>query len=75
MDIRKIALYLAGKLPPYYGTSNLYAFSKKLHSFASEEFTREEMLFIQQQAKNIDEEVYFMVIDSLWKNATDIQEE
>lgn len=75
MDIRKIALYLAWKLPPYYGESNVYAFSKRLLKFAPKEFTREEMLFVQQQAKNIDEEVYFMVLDDLWKNTPEKQEE
>lgn len=74
MDIRKIAMYLAGKLPPYYGASNLRTFTKKLKLFASEEFTNDEMLFIQQQAKNVDEEVYFMVLDDLRKDATDVQE-
>jgi hypothetical protein len=71
MDIRQIALYLAGKLPPYYGNSNLRSFTKVLRIFAPEEFTNEEMLFIQQQAKNNDEEVYFMILDDLREQATD----
>lgn len=65
MDIRQIALYLAGKLPPYYGESNLYRFSKKLKNFAPEQFTNNEMQFIQNQAKGVDEDVYFMILDDL----------
>jgi len=75
MDIRKIALFLAGKLPPYYWNSNLYKFSKALKRLAPEEFSNDEILFIQQQAKNIDEEVYFMVLDDLWTNTIDKREE
>ncbi len=71
MDIRKIALFLAWKLPPYYGSSNLYAFTKALRNLAREEYTNEEMTFIQQQAKWVDEEVYFMVLDDLWNNAVE----
>lgn len=75
MDIRKIAMYLAGKLPPYYWSSNLRTFTKKLREFAKEEFTNEEMLFIQQQAKWIDEEIYFIVLDDLRKDSTEEKEE
>lgn len=71
LDIRKIAMFLAGKLPPYYWASNLRSFTKQLRIFAKAEFTNDEMLFIQQQAKNIDEEIYFMVLDDLWRSTTD----
>jgi hypothetical protein len=66
MDIRKVAMYLAGKLPPYYGESNLRTFTKALRKYSREEFTNEELLFIQQQALNIDESFYFNVLDDLW---------
>lgn len=75
MDIRKISMFLAWKLPPYYGSSNLYAFTKALRNFAKEEFTNDEMTFIQTQAKWVDEEVYFMVLDDLWKNTQEEQVE
>jgi hypothetical protein len=64
-------MFLAWKLPPYYWSSNIYAFTKALRKFAKEEYTNDEMNFIQQQAKWIDEEVYFMVLDDLWKNILD----
>lgn len=73
MDIRKISMFLAWKLPPYYGSSNLYAFTKALRNFAKEEFTNDEMTFIQNQAKWVDEEVYFMVLDDLWKTTPEEQ--
>ncbi len=75
MDIRKIAMFLAWKLPPYYWSSNLYVFTKALRKFAKEEFTNDEMTFIQQQAKWVDEEVYFMVLDDLWKNTVKVKVE
>jgi hypothetical protein len=31
-------------------------------------FTDDEILFIQQQAKNIEEEFYFMILDDLYKD-------
>jgi len=68
-------MYLAWKLPPYYGNSNLYAFTKALRKFAKEEYTNEEMTFILNQAKWIDEEVYFMVLDDLWKNTPEEKNE
>jgi hypothetical protein len=68
MDIRKISMYLAWKLPPYYGSSNVYAFTKALRRFAKEEYTNEEISFIQTQAKWVDEEVYFLVLDDLWNS-------
>jgi hypothetical protein len=71
-DIKKISMYLAWKLPPYYWNSNLRSFTKALRSFAKEEFTNDEMIFIQTQAKWIDEKVYFMVLDDLYKNKNDI---
>lgn len=73
MDIRKISMYLAWKLPPYYWSSNLYAFTKALRNFAKEEYTNDEMTFIQTQAKWVDEEVYFMVLDDLWKSTPEEQ--
>lgn len=66
-------MFLAWKLPPYYGSSNLYAFTKALRNFAKEEFTNDEMTFIQTQAKWVDEEVYFMVLDDLWKSTPEEQ--
>lgn len=66
-------MFLAWKLPPYYGSSNLYAFTKALRNFAKEEFTNDEMTFIQNQAKWVDEEVYFMVLDDLWKTTPEEQ--
>lgn len=74
LDIRQIALYLSGKLPPYYGDSNLRSFTKQLRIFAPQEFTNDEMLFIQQQARNIDEDIYFTVLDDLWQEAKDTLE-
>lgn len=67
IDTRKIAMFLAWKLPPYYGDSNLYSFTKELRKIAPKEFTNDEMIFIQTQAKWVDEEVYFMIIDDLYK--------
>lgn len=78
MDIRKISMFLAWKLPPYYNNreSNLYAFKKFLSSkISNTEYTTEEMNFILQQAKNKDEDVYFMVLDDLWNNVLDKSEE
>lgn len=78
MDIRKIAMFLAWRLPPYYNNreSNLYAFKKFLNNNISRtEYTTDEMNFILQQAKNKDEDVYFMVLDDLWNNVIEKSEE
>ena len=69
MDIRKLALYLSWKLPPYYGESNLYAFWNALKQISSEKYSREELLYISDLAKWDDEKVYFMVLDELRKQS------
>ena len=67
MKIRDIAMYLAWRLPPYYGKSNLLTFTKALRTISKEEYTNNEILFIQKLAKWIDDEFYFMILDDLDK--------
>jgi len=64
-EIKQASLYLSWKLPPYYGESNLYDFYKKLNKFLPNQFTQEEMIFIQKLSQYDDEKIYYSIIDHL----------
>jgi hypothetical protein len=63
MDIRKIALYLSGKLPPYYGNSQKIFFIRQLKDLAKEYYTNEEITFIDQQTRQDDEKFIIEILE------------
>lgn len=65
MDIRKIALYLAGKLPPYYGESRRMVFIRALRDYAKEQYTNEELDFIDRQTKGNEENFYWSILKDI----------
>ena len=77
MDIRKIALYLAGKLPPDYKKQSAFHLIKLLQVIDEKYYTDAKIKFIKEESWS-DEEFYFSILDSLWrsgKNQSDIQEQ
>ena len=69
VDIKKISLYLAGKLPPYYWGSNPYKFSKAIRKF-SKHFSNKELETVRNLAQDNDYKYYFMILDVLWDNTS-----
>lgn len=67
MDIRKIALYLAGKLPPYYIKSNPWRFSRLVKIKFPAYVESEQLDFIQKNSIQT-EELYFIVLDDIYKD-------
>ena len=64
IDIQAIALYLAGKLPPYYGSDNIYKFNKIIRKILN--IDKKEILFAMKQVNNISEKYYFNILDNLY---------
>ena len=62
MDIRKIALYLDWKLPPYYKPFDKMEFIEELMWIFSDNFTEKTFNFISNQAKT-DKEFYSMSLN------------
>lgn len=63
MDIRKIALYLSGKIPPEYNKINRLEFMESLKEIFW--YWYDALDFYWKQAKEYEEEFYFMVLDLL----------
>lgn len=63
MDIRKIALYLSGKIPPDYIKFSRLEFFEHLETIYEFDISKQE--FYWRQAKEYEEELYFLVIDYL----------
>lgn len=74
MDIRKIALYLSGKLPPYYWNSQRIFFIRQLRLVAKEFYTNEEIAFIDQQTRNNDENFFAEILEDQKKSSQEIFE-
>lgn len=72
MDIRKIALYLSGKLPPYYWNSQRIFFIRQLRLAAKELYTNEEIAFIDQQTRNDDENFFAEILEDQMKSSQEI---
>lgn len=69
MDIRKIALYLSWKLPPYYGNSQKLFFIRQLKELAKEHYTNEEITFIDQQTRQDDERFFAEILEDQSKTS------
>lgn len=65
MDLRKISLYLAWKLPPHYGESRKLFFIRQLRILAPQQYTNDEIDFIDRQSKGDDEKFYGMILQDL----------
>lgn len=68
MDIRKIALYLSGKIPPDYIKFSRLEFFEHLEIIYEFDISKQE--FYWRQAKEYEEELYFLVIDYLYRKST-----
>ncbi len=72
MDIQKVSLYLAGKLPPYYWDSNIYRFNKVILTNAWHLYTKDDLIFNQtlvnnsKSLKSLDI-CFFNILDDLFK--------
>ncbi|MEI6426215.1 MAG: restriction endonuclease [Candidatus Absconditabacteria bacterium] len=67
MDIRKIALYLSGKIPPNYEKYNRLEFMELLKGIFG--YGYDQLDFYWKQAKEYEEEFYFMVLDLLYSKS------
>lgn len=65
MDIRKIALYLAWKLSPYYIKPNPWRFLRLLKDKFPSYVENDQLNFIQSQS-NQSEEIYFSVLEDIY---------
>ena len=72
MDIRKIALYLSWKLPPYYGNSKRLVFIRQLRTIAPAQYTNEEISFIDQQTRNDDEKFFVEILEDQKQSSEEI---
>ncbi|NVP18133.1 restriction endonuclease [Candidatus Gracilibacteria bacterium] len=70
MDIRKISLYLAGKLPPYYNQANPARFKRKVKEKFTNYIDDSQLDFIQKQS-NQSEDLFFMILDDISKDYKD----
>ncbi len=73
MDIHKIALYLAGKLPSYYIKANPSRFIRLVNWKFPTYIEWNQLDFIQKQA-NQSEDLYFMILDDISKDASESDE-
>ena len=67
MDIRKIALYLSGKIAPDYNKYSRLEFFEHLETIYEFDISKQE--FYWRQAKEYEEELYFLVIDYLYRKS------
>lgn len=73
MDIRKIALFLSGKIAPDYTKYSRLEFYEHLKEIYG--FWFDQLDFYWKQAKEYEEELYFLVLDYLYsKSSKDISE-
>jgi len=78
IKIKEISLYLAGKLPPYYWTSNIWRFRRKILELFSTIYDEKEFDFIKtmydNQKNSTIDNFYFLIIDDLYKESKDKKE-
>jgi hypothetical protein len=67
MDIRKIALHLAGKLPPNYTTPNPSRFVRKVWIDFPDFIKESQLNFVQKQSSQ-SEDLYFMILDDIYRD-------
>jgi len=67
MDIRKISLYLSGKLPPHYIFSNQGRFRRVVKKYFPEFIEDTQLNFIEKQSQQ-SEDLFFMVLDDIYKD-------
>ena len=72
IDIRKIALYLSWKLPPYYGNSKRLVFIRQLRAVAPAQYTNDEISFIDQQTRNDDEKFFIEILEDQKQSSEEI---
>lgn len=67
MDIRKVAMFLAWKLPPHYLTPNQARFRRVTKNIFPEYVEDSQLDFIEKQSKQT-EDLFFMVLDDIYKD-------
>ncbi len=67
MDIRKISLYLSGKLPPYHNKANFWRFRRIFKQDFPEYIDDTQIEFIQKQWAQT-EDFFFMILDDIQKD-------
>ncbi len=68
MDIKKIALYLSGKIAPDYKKYSRLEFYEHLKEIYG--FWLDQLDFYWKQAKEYEEELYFLVLDYLYSKSS-----
>ncbi len=63
IDIKKLALYLVWSLPPYYDGNKKIKFIRQLQKIDNQTYSNGNIDFFDRQAKNNDEQFYFMVLE------------
>lgn len=78
IKIKEISLYLSGKLPPYYWTSNIWRFRRKVLDLFPTIYDEKEFDFINtmynNQKNSTSDAFYFWIIDDLYKELKDKKE-
>ncbi len=71
MDIKKISLFLSGKLPPYYGDSNLVRFQRVLSRDFNELYNLSDLDLFLKQSNWIEEKFFQNILDDLYLEFSD----
>lgn len=66
MDIKKISLFLSGKLPPYYGDSNLVRFQRVVSRDFNELYNLTDLDLFLKQSNWIEEKFFQNILDDLY---------
>ncbi len=67
MDIKKISLFLSGKLPPYYGDSNLTRFQRIVSKEFNELYTLNDLNLFLKQSKGIEEKFFINILEDIYQ--------
>lgn len=66
MDVKKISLFLSGKLPPYYGDSNLVRFQRVVSRDFNELYNLNDLDLFLKQSNWIEEKFFQNILDDLY---------
>lgn len=65
IDIRKLSLFLSGKIPPDYNKINRMLFTEGLNSKCGFDYNKID--FYWKQSKEFEEDFYYMILDFLYQ--------
>ncbi len=66
MDVKKISLFLSGKLPPYYGDSNLVRFQRVVSRDFNELYNLNDLDLFLKQSNWIEEKFFQNILEDLF---------